>query len=104
MELKLIDKSFNNYKDCAIEVYSDGKKSSIISFLMFCETEFMLKKLPLVIDGNHEIVAEFYDQIIVSEGEDVTFSFDDNNSELSVIISKNLCIPIFKEMIKLYNS
>lgn len=104
MELKLTDMSVPEHKDCFIEVFYNKNKLSHISFLMFCCNDVMLEELPLVINGDHQILIDGQDQSISSDGDNVTFSFDDSNSNLELILPKDLCVPIFQEMIKLYSS
>ena len=106
MELKLRDKSHDEHKDCAIEVYLNENKLAYINFFMFCNPKLMLEKLPLIIAGNHFVQNKNGDQdlVIASEGNEVIISYSSNDNELEITLPKNLCIPIFKDMIKLYNS
>jgi hypothetical protein len=109
MELKLVvDTTKSIYpkdlcKDCYIEVFFNNKKLAHISFLMFCGPDIMLEELPLIINGDHSIIVDGQDQKISSSGDSITFEFDDSNSSLTITLPKNLCIPIFQDMIKYYS-
>ena len=105
MELEFTNRSYYYIINPTIIVWLNGCKLNTINLLIFSNWDSnlgsMLENLSLLVDGDHVVEDENNNRMVWSEGNKVTFSDGDGDNNLEITLPKNLCIPIFKKMMKI---